>query len=220
MDIQVEGQADQEIVEDDVELEEHRPEGGPEEGPLLGPVVKDSLPEEKDLAAEPVEESLEPEGAEPAGENRKEKDRDQGKADKAQEEGYPDDRDLAGHVKPEKRGDDGHKEEDDDAGEPVYQDDGGRLDQRLGVARAVPDADDIAPETRGEEIVEELGDEGGFRPEGDGKFISLSAGQDLPPVGADEEAARVEREGQGQPVRVDAPEDVPDLGGGGLGGQD
>src|SRR4030042_868819 len=220
MDIQVEGQSDQEIVEDDVELEEHGPDGRPEKGSLLGAVVQDGLPEEKEFAAEPVEESSEPEGAKKAGKNREEKDGDQGKAEKAQEEGYPNDRNLAGHVEPEQRSDNSHEEEDDDAGEPVDQDDGGGFDQRPGIARAVPDADDIAPETGGEEIVEELGDEIGLGQEAEGNLISLGAGQDLPTVGAGEEPEGVEREGQGQPVGVDTPEDVSDLAEGGLGGQD
>src|SRR4030042_1216806 len=123
----------------------------------------------------------------------------------AQKGGYPDAGDGAGHVEPEQRGNDSHEEEDDDAGEPVHQDDSGRLDQRPGVARAVPDADDVAPATRRKEIVKELGDKVRFGQKDEGDLIALGAGQNLPPVGAREESEGVEREGQGQPGEVAPP---------------
>jgi translation initiation factor 2 gamma subunit (eIF-2gamma) len=76
----------------------------------------------------------------------------------------------------------------------------------LGVFGTVPDADDVASESRRQKIVEEHPDEVGLDQEEEGDVVALGSGQDPPAMGADQKAGPLERKSQSQPPPGDSPE--------------
>jgi hypothetical protein len=108
-----------------------------------------------------------------------------------------------GHVQAEERGEKGEEKEDDDARDALDDNDGRGLDKGPRVARTVPDADDVAAEARGQEVVEERPDEVGPYQEAQRDVVAQGPGEDLPAVGAGEIPDGVEGKGQGEPGEAD-----------------
>jgi len=184
------------------------------------PVGENDLPEAQNFGLQAGQESPVGESADQEAGRGGEEKKGQEEAAQPDQERNPDNGDPAGHVQTEQRSQESEQEKDDQAGGPLHDNDGRRFQERLGIFRAVPDADHVAAEAGRQEIVKESSHQIGFGQIEQRDFVALGPGQDLPAVGADEQAENVEGEGQGHPAQVEVGQAAADVRERNLGGQD
>lgn len=179
------GFSGEEVVQDDIDLKEQCPEQRQKKCSLFILIDKDDMLKFQDLGLDFFQNTSCWDFSEKKSGDRRKKKQGQKQTRQSDEKGNPNNREPLGHVQAGKGNEKGKHEEDDDPCETLHDHDGRRFQERAGIPRPIPDANNISAESRWQEQVKKIAHEIGLCQEPKGNLITLGSDQELPPDGAD-----------------------------------